>query len=136
MLPQRYWRVMDYIDHRNKNVILEDLNSFPLAAKLAINALIQHIEVTPPPFDVRDVKKLQNKRGQNCLGFIEFRITTQGVQYRPIAWYGPERQQITIFAVATEKNSRLVPPGICETCAHRLTKLKRHEGRIELHNLS
>lgn len=129
---------MDYIDHRGRNVVLDGLNAIPLTAKLRINAFIQYIEVTPPPFDREDVKKLKNKDGQNCLGFIEFRIRCQGVQYRPIAWHGPDttQKQITIFAIATEKNSRFEPSGICQTCSNRLSGLLRNEGRIQLHNLT
>jgi len=127
---------MDYVDHRGENVVHKDLRGFPVAARAAINASIQHIEVTKPPFDVRDVKKLQNKNGQNCLGFIEFRIRSGGVQYRPIAWYGPGERQITIFGIAVEQNSRLHPFGICDTCNGRRGRLSRNEGRIVIHDFS
>jgi hypothetical protein len=127
---------MDYVDHRGENLVLQDLRGFPAAARAAINAFIQNIEVTKPPFDVREVKKLRNKNGQNCLGFVEFRIRNCGVQYRPIAWHGPDQRQITIFAIAVEQNSRLHPFGICETCNTRRGRLSRHEGRIVIHDFS
>lgn len=138
MLGIRYWRVMDYIDHRGKNVVLDALNELPIGAKLAVNAFIQHIETWEPPFEQVDVKKLKNKHGQNCLGFSEFRITWRGNQYRPIVWFGPDtsKHQITIFAIAVEKNNRLVPFGICETCTNRLDRLRRNEATVRIHDIS
>lgn len=138
MVPERFWSVMDYVDQRGINVVLADLNGLPEAAHEAINAWIMNIEVVEPPFDASDVKKLKNKRGQDCLGFFEFRIKHNGNQYRPIAAYGPNTKlrQITIFAVAVEQNSRLVPHGICDTCRNRLGKLNNGIGHVVSHDFS
>jgi hypothetical protein len=136
MLPDKYWRVMDYIDHRGQNVVHKELGRIPKNAKAAINTFIQNIEVTAPPFDVRLVKKLKNKNGQDCAGLIEFRITYGGVQYRPIAAYGPGERSITIFTIATEQNSRFHPFGVCDTCKGCRGKLSRNEGKVVIHDFS
>lgn len=139
MVLERFWRVMDYVDHRGVNVVLADLNGLPEGAHEAINALIQNIEVTEPPLTLADgVKKLVNKRGQDCDGFLEFRVRHDGNQYRPIFAYGPDTKarQITIFAVAVEQNSRLVPHGICDTCKNRRNKLNGRIGHVVAHDFS
>jgi hypothetical protein len=136
MLPARFWRVVDYVDHRGINVVKTALDTYPIAARIAINAFIQNIEVVRPPFDPRDVKKLKNKYGQNCLGFVEFRVRSGGVQYRPIVWHGPGDRDLAIFAVAVEQNNRLHPFGVCDTCVTRRGRLNRHEGHIVQHDFS
>lgn len=136
MLAERFWRVLDYVDHRGTNVVKAALNGYPIGAKAAINAHIQNVEVSRPPFDPRDVKKLRNKDRQNCCGFLEFRIRFGGVQYRPIVWQGPGQRDLTILGMATEQNNRLQPFGICDTCANRRGKLTNNEGSTVHHDFS
>lgn len=137
MLTGKYWAIYDFIDHRGQNAVVAALDGFPVNAKAAINAFITFIEVTPPPFDRRLVKPLRNRNGERGKGLSEFRIANQGVQYRPIIWYGPNSREheIVILAVAIEKNGRFVPHGIIDTCWTRVSRIQNHEAQLKIHSL-
>src|SRR4051812_25582413 len=124
MIPGKKWRICDYVDHRGRNVVKDDVASYPKAAKAAINAFIQSIEVLDPPIHRSLMKPLKNKNGENGKGLYEFRVRCDGVQYRPILKLqgGPSRE-IVILAVPTESNERFAPSGIIATCWTRVSRI-------------
>jgi hypothetical protein len=136
MVGRHYWDIRDYIDHRGNNVIFDALEVLGPEVKSAINFAILALRVEPPPLGRPLVGKLENKKGAKCDGLLELRVPFNGVQYRPIMYYGPERdkQQITLLGVATEKNSRFVPSGICKTCWTRIKGINFHGHKTVPHN--
>ena len=57
---------------------------------------------------------------KECVGLVEVRFKTQGVQQRPIGFYGPgPRHHFTIVAFAIEKDGEFIPPNVCVTALKR-----------------
>lgn len=105
----RYWQFRDYVDQRGHNLIRQWLDEQPPAVHIKIDALIRNLETTEQ-LRGRSTKVLKGK----CKGLIELRIEKNGIQYRPLAYYGPKQHQITILSGAIEKGDQFVPKAACD----------------------
>ena len=109
-----YWEFHDYVDAAGKNRFREWLDDQPLKAQMQIDALIRNLEAVEQ-FRATHVKSLKG----NCRGLIELRREIDNVQYRPLAYYGPARRQVTLLNGAIEKGGRFEPKSACETAIRR-----------------
>lgn len=133
---ERTWEVLDYVDHRGTNVVSAWLHGLSDAARNAVDTAIINIEASREPLRRPYVGKLKKQKGKDCADLIELIVPYGGQQFRPIAYYGPNRGQITILAGAEEQNKRFVPEGVCTKAKHRRERLDSNEGRTERHNFS
>ena len=113
------WTFRDYVDRRGRNAIKEWLGTVPSEVKVKLNARLQHLRDEKVLMDTRFTEKL---KGQGAEGLMEIKFEVGNVQYRPLAFYGPNPGEITIVFPAEERNDRFVPPGAVGTAQRR-----RHE---------
>jgi hypothetical protein len=71
-----------------------------------------------------------------CDGLFEIRFESGNIQYRPLAYYGPEQGEITILTDATEIGGRLEPPGVCATALARKALAEQDRKYVCPHDLS
>lgn len=86
--------------------------------KAKFNERIRGIQTLPALDDPLYTKALAGL----CDGLMEIRFRYKNVQYRPLAWYGPERREVTIFVGAEERNSVFVPADACRIALDRKAK--------------
>lgn len=110
----RHWHFRDYVDGAGQNQIRIWLDSEPLKVQMRIDALIRNLEVAERLWEPH-VKVLKGE----CKGLIELRIKINKIQYRPLAYYGPIRRQITLLYGAIEKGDRFEPKNSCEIALER-----------------
>jgi hypothetical protein len=65
----------------------------------------------------------------------EIRVTSSGVQYRPLGCYGPDRTEFTILVGSVEKGGKL-PKGDCETAEERRRLILADRTRTCEHDFS
>lgn len=62
-------------------------------------------------------------------GLIEIRFEADGVQWRPLGFYGPERLQFTITLVAEERGKK-IPSTDCKRALRRWDQIRNGETGI------
>lgn len=125
------WRFRDFVNDRGENVIRSWLDSLPKAAKAKAKAEINALILVLKEKDVDSftrADKVGLLRGP-CSGLIELIIEVNGVQYRPIGWYGPDRKEITLLAGAKEKDNQLIPSSTCDTALERQSLVQADKRR-------
>lgn len=75
-------------------------------------------------FDRLTGKKYRRYRG---LGKLLFRA--DGVQHRPLGFFGPGDRTFTLLVWATERDWTLSPPNVLETAFERMNVIKRNPER-------
>ncbi len=127
------WNFLDYVDPGGQNAIKLWLDSLPTKVKARINTRLQHLAGLDVLSDTRYTEKLSGKYSN----LIEIKIEANNVQYRPLAFYGPERWQITILFPAEERSDRFEPPGACDTALRRRIEVQAEpEKRTCAHDYS
>jgi hypothetical protein len=111
----QHWVFRDFVTAMGRNLVREWLDGLPPAAKANINVHIRLCEVTRPLR--RPMVGLLS--GGDCGGLIELRVKVQNIAYRPLAYYGPEKGDITLLFGATERDGAFAPPDACRTAASR-----------------
>ncbi|MBI3967131.1 MAG: type II toxin-antitoxin system RelE/ParE family toxin [Chloroflexi bacterium] len=130
-MPMKIWRFYDFYDARQRNRIHEWLDGLPRRAKARIQNLIVRLEVTEQ-WEPQYVSALKGE----CKGLIELRITVNGVQYRPIGCYGPDRHEFTLLVGTVEKGSRLEPRDACAIAHERWAMIKENRSYCCVHDFS
>jgi len=127
----RYWQFRDYLNEHGKNVFLSELRGYPKTVRSAIHAHITQLEVT---------KELNRPSvgllGRKCTGLIELRVKVNRTPYRPLAFRGPGDHEITLLAMAIERNYDLKPPDVCKTALERKRKVLTIRGRTCEHEFA
>jgi len=123
-----YRRFLDFTDDSGESVIREWLRGIAdVQARSDIQELIRRLEVEKRP-SLNDLKKLTQG---DCKGIWELRIKCNGVQYRPLGYFGPWKNQFTILVGATERDRKLVPRDACATARKRMRLVEQYrEGRV------
>ena len=119
------WRFYDFLDARGVNLIRRWLDEIPPAAAAKINAplsFMRAILVWPEQY----VSALHGYPG-----LVELRVVASGVQYRPLAFYGPGERALTIVMGAVEKGK--IPKRILETAYERRSIVLADTSRISEH---
>lgn len=120
----RHWYFRDYVDQRGQNLVRQWLDSLPIAAQLKIDTYIRYLEITPNlqrPY-IAALKGKYNK-------LLEIRVLSQNIQYRPLAFHGPKRYQITILFGAIEKGDQFEPKSACDIAYSRMAIVNANETR-------
>ncbi len=112
----------DFVDSSGTNQIHQWINAKPKRAKAKMNERIRHLEQLDQGQWGNLIKPL---RGADCQGLLELRLRAGGVQYRPLACYGPASGQITILVGATERGDQLVPASACRTAQQRCAVIEK-----------
>ena len=75
---------------------------------------------------------------RECKGLLEIVLTVGNVEYRPLAYYGPDtrKRQVTILRGAIEKDGRLQPPTACATALRRIEEIRSGAGKAVPHDYS
>lgn len=122
----------DFVSARGENLIHTWLHSKEVSAK-ARAAINVQLEV------LKSVRTLERPaagfltRGE-CRGLIEIRVKVDRVQYRPLAYYGPEDGQVTLLVGAREKGDEFDPPNACTTAHERIKQLQSGRATTREHD--
>ena len=113
------WTFYDFVDERGGNGIRAALDALPPSrrarSKAALTQRLNLLKALPSLQDDQYTKALSGA----CDGLFEIRFRKDGVQYRPLAFYGPGRREITLLLLAEERNGRFVPRDACATALRR-----------------
>jgi hypothetical protein len=93
------WTFYDFREERGVNTIRRWLDGLPAKATAKINTRLLYmraLQIWPEQY----VSSLVT-----WPGLVEIRVTHNGVQYRPLGFYGPSRREFTIVLGAVEKGS-------------------------------
>ena len=105
-----------------ENEILEWTLGLPKKAQAKMDMMILSLQSSAiwPPQYVSALK--------GCPQIFELRVSSFGVEYRPLGCHGPKRREFTLLKGAIEKGGKLEPPSACETasdwptCEHEFTR--------------
>ena len=127
---------MDFADRRGNRVkgwIASLDRSAQVEVKAALNAQLRILAVSE-----RLVRPDVGLLRRECRGLLEIVLTVGQVEYRPLAYYGPDtkKRQVTILHGAIEKGGRLQPPTACAIALRRIKEIKSGEGRAIPHDYS
>ena len=130
------WQFYDFVDERGANVIQTRLGGLPGSrkprAKAALTQRLNLLAALPHLNDEQYTKVLSGP----CDGLIEIRFRRDGVQYRPLAFYGPERSAITLLILVEERNGRFVPRDACAIALKRRALVLADRRFITAHDYS
>ena len=101
------------------------MDGLPAGARAKIDATLEHLEGDP---NWRGSPYVHALKGDGN-GLIEIRAVFAGVQYRPLAFYGPGENEVTIVIGATERDDRLSPPSALETAQVRKEEVQNDQKR-------
>lgn len=105
----KIWTFLDFVNDNGVNLVREWTQRMPPIAKQRFTTRIELLEVTPVLQTAGYTTVLEGE----CDGLFEIKFTANRIQWRPLAYYGPGRRQVTILAGATEKGGRLMPRNAC-----------------------
>jgi hypothetical protein len=91
------WTLYDFLDSSGGNLIRPWIDSLPTKAAAKVDArllLMRSIRIWPEQY-------VSALKGWPYI--LEVRIISNGVQYRPLFFYGPERGEVTFVLGAIEK---------------------------------
>lgn len=130
------WTFLDFADQRGNRVkewIASLGRSAQVDVKAALNAQLRILAVRER-LGRPDVGLMTRE----CKGLLEIVLTVENVEYRPLAYYGPDtkKRQVTILHGATERGGRLHPPGACATALRRIEQIETGDGRAIPHDYS
>ena len=128
----RCWTFRDFVTPGGENVIHAWLHAQKPKARARINTVIAHLEASPRTEWGDYIKGLSEGE---CAGLLEIRVTFNNIQYRPLACYGPGRQEVTILLGAIERGDRFEPRSACRT-AQANRRLITEKGRTVEHDVS
>jgi hypothetical protein len=97
------WRILDYVEADGANVICFWIDSLPIQAQVRIDTRIRYLEATAI-WPAQYISALKT-----CHGIYELKIVSSGVQYRPLGYFGPSRQEFTLLMGSIEKGGELEP---------------------------
>lgn len=130
------WKFLDFTDHRG-NRVKEWIASLDPSARVNVKAALNaqlRILAARERLERPDVGLMRRE----CRGLIEIVLTVGNVEYRPLAYYGPDttKRQVTILHGAIEKDRRLQPPTACATARRRIEEIRTGVGRVVPHDYS
>ena len=113
------WTFLDFVGPDGSNYIKAWIEGLPASVRVKVKA--------------KFTTRLQNLAGISllgstpyvtpltgeCSGLVEIKFEVMNVQYRPLAFYGPAREEITILIGAEERGGKLVPSTACEIAIER-----------------
>ena len=123
------WKFLDYLDARGTNPIrawLDDLDDRKAAKK--IDAIIRYLAARTrlePPL-VMPIT--------GYAGIFEIKLIRQGIQYRPLGCYGPDRWEFALLIGATEQGNRIRPTGAFDRALERKAIIETDRRRIGDHD--
>ena len=127
----KLWTFLDFVDGNGTNLIHEWIQALPKEAKAKMTHRIELLEVvqqfTEPYTEILT---------GDCAGLFEIKFRAKRVQYRPLAFFGPERREVTLLAGATEKGGQLKPPSICATALSRKALVQTDRRHVCSHDFS
>jgi hypothetical protein len=114
------WRFYDFVNGRKENEIKAWAASEGATLKARLNVLINHLETLNRALTRQDNVGLLRKDGPcKRQNFVELLITIGKVEYRPIGWYGPGPNRITLLLGAKEKGGDFEPRNACIQAINR-----------------
>jgi len=124
------WTFFDFFTERGENDIHRWLKSpeVPKAAKAKINARIIALQ----GFPLFPEQYISSYTGWP--GLLELRIVSNGVQYRPLGYYGPDRGQFSILVGGIEKGR--IPRRLLEVADERRKIVDSDPRRVRRHDFS
>lgn len=124
------WVFMDFLDARGVNEIHVWLHSSGVTkdARAKINARIASLQ----GFPLFPEQYISAYRGWP--GILELKIVCDGVQYRPLGFYGPERGQFSLLVGCVEKGR--IPKRLLEVADERRKLVILLPSRVRKHDFS
>lgn len=134
-----FWEFRDFVNESGENLIRDWTCRQPKKAQWRLLWLLRNLENTPPPLERKHgIGKLTGE----CKGLIEVIFKVAGVQYRPLACYGPGKDQITLLLGATKKSAGkkdqtvFNPRNACQVALERKRIICADPDRTVPHDLS
>jgi len=122
-----YWIIKCYRSERGRELFYEAYlaQSFDARAELraVINGLKDQPEITgwarENGFDLLSGKKYRSYRG-----LAKLRFKADGVQHRPLGFFGPGIREFTLLIWATERGGAFHPRNVLDTALTRMNEIK------------
>jgi hypothetical protein len=120
------WHFRDYLTANSTNEITSWIESLPKAAQAKIDYILLVLRGARnwPPQYVSALVDWDD--------IYEIRVVANGVQYRPLGCYGPERREFTLLIGAVEKGGKL-PRAALEAAVQRRKIILSDRGRTDEH---
>lgn len=118
-----------FVSARGEDVIEAWLADIPWQARDAINLrlkVLQNMKLLERPW-------ADYLTEGECKGLIEIRVKVERVQYRPLAFAGPEQGQLTLLVGAREKGKKFEPRNACDTAHQRIAAIQAGRATINEH---
>src|SRR5882724_5141584 len=120
------WMFRDYLRANGANEINSWIDSLPKSAQAKIDYILLVLRGSrnwPPQYVSAYV---------DWDDIYEIRVVANGVQYRPLGCYGPERREFTLLIGAVEKGGKL-PRAALEAAVQRRKIILSDRGRTDEH---
>jgi phage-related protein len=119
------WTFFDYIETSGRNPIREWLNGIPDGNRAKIDYRLTQMAAMRPPWPEKWISKYQTTE------LFEFRITGDGVQFRPLGIYWGKLRYV-LLAGAIEKGGKL-PRSDVAAAERRLNDLRKDSSHAVIH---
>jgi putative component of toxin-antitoxin plasmid stabilization module len=108
----------DFVDAKGVNIIRDWLDGLDPKAKAKVNARLNVLEQMDHVEWIRTnyVEILTGDKD----GLIAIRLKYNRIQYRLLGYYGPDRGEVTLLVVCTERNDKYTPLGAHNTAFNRI----------------
>lgn len=127
------WEFFDYVDAAGRNRITDWLHRLPPSVGPEVKAaLTAQLLWMAPEHELK--RPFTGKLIRECAGLYEIIFKVQGVQYRPLFCYGPDRRQATLLIGATKRGRHFDPTDACTTALRRKAEILADNRRVCPHD--
>lgn len=109
------WSFSTYVDSAGKPVVQQDVDRQSEAWLEHFRARVKYLAVTRAV----DWHEPQAKKLKGANGVYEIRFKADGVQQRPLGFFGPGASEFTILTLAAKKQDVYKPHAAIETAGQR-----------------
>lgn len=110
------WAFMEYVDDADRGVVSEWISDQSIKVEVKFHQRLQALSQMRVD-EWRDPwAKTLHGDGK---GLVEIRFKAENVQFRPIGFFGPNRNQFTILLCAKEIGGKFVPRQACNLAQGR-----------------
>ena len=123
------WTFFEFLTTGNRGVFSEWYEGLAMEAQQDFDDLLRYLAVTPRHLWIRP----QSAPVSGYRGLWKLRFKANGIQYRPIGFFGPSPGQFTLLFPAEERNRKWVPKDAPDQAVRRRVTVQSDDTRIRIY---
>ena len=126
------WTIRCFRSERGRDLFLDEYRSQTVNARAMFRATVNVLRDQPNIQGwsrVNGFDRLTGKKYRRYRGVGKLMVRANGVQHRPLGFFGPYDRTFTLLVWATERDWTFYPPNVLDTALDRMNTVKRNPER-------